>query len=125
MGVFADADEGDVDRVGFDDGAEALAFGLGVFFGVDVVEGGEGEGEFGDEALPEVEAEAGGVGDGEADVFVEVEGGDAGPVDVFFVDERGEHFELGGAGGDDDVGGAAGGEGGADFGGTVGGGAFA
>ena len=64
-----------------------------------------------DKALPEVAAERGRVVDGEADVFVEVEAGDAVPVYVCFRDESGEHFELRRPGGDDDVGLAARGEG--------------
>ncbi len=62
-------------------------------------------GDFVDESLLEVFAEARGMVGAEGDVFVEVEHGDFGPVDVRFGDECGYGVELAGAGGEDDVGG--------------------
>ena len=53
--------------------------------------------------LPEIAAEARGMGGGHADVLVEVEEDRPRPVDAGRLHERVQELELGGAGGGDDV----------------------
>ena len=121
VAVLPDAAEADRHGVVGDDAAHALGLGLGVVLGVEVVERRDGVGQLAVEAFPEVLPEARGVGDGQADVFVEVEHGDAVPVEVGLGDQGLEHLELGSAGGDDDAGLAVSVEGVAELGGSVGG----
>src|SRR5579859_395992 len=104
VAVLADAGEGHVDRVCCDQSVEALDLRIDVG-GVapDEVEGAQ-VGQVGDKPFLEIPAEARRMGLRHADIFVEVEGRHARPVDPWFGDQRGEELELAHAGGNDDVG---------------------
>ncbi len=120
--VFTDADKGDVDGMVADDVAQPRAFLARVGLAFDPVGGGQGCGELGNEAVFQVFAERSGMGFGDAQVFIEVEEGDLVPCDVGLVEEVFEYGELGGAGGEDEVGVAEFLDGGAEVVGTMGGG---
>lgn len=102
--VFADADESDINGVF---GHNFLHFGAesGGIFGVAVDKENflELAGQLVDEVLFEVEAETGLVSGGEADVLIQVEEGNFGPVDTGFLNQEAHHFKLAGSGGGNHV----------------------
>ena len=103
MRVLADAGEAEVDRAGGQTGVEAHQLG-GEIRGVGVHRHELRPGrQLVDETFAEVLAEARAMRLREADVFVEVEDRDLGPVDARLLHEVLERLELAGAGGDDDV----------------------
>lgn len=104
MPVFSDSSEADIDRMLTQNITNPAALGCSVFLSVDVVEGGKGEGELRNEALPQVFTERGRMGDGDAHIFIEVKSGDAGPINPRLDREVIDHGELGGSCSDDDVG---------------------
>ena len=117
--VLADAGEAQIDRTGVDARVESLQFGgeiRGV--GVDRDELGPCR-QLVDETFAEILAETRAMRLREADIFVEVEDRDLGPVDARFLHEVLERLELARARGDDDVRARLTGEDGAQFAGAV------
>ena len=106
MTIFADANAGQVDRQGRDQGAQAPALGRRIPLAVDEVKGLQA-GNPVDEALLQVAPEAGRVRNGQPHVFVQVES--RYPAPIHGLGHQGaQHLKLAGAGGQDNVGLAAG-----------------
>ena len=122
VAVFADTDEGDVDRGGGDGFADFSDHGGGIFFTVEKVR--IGDTGFGDQALFEKFAETRWVRHRQADVLVEVEELDFLPVDAGLGDQGFEKFELRSGAGGNHAGTAALGDGTADDAAGVRGGGF-
>ena len=104
MPVLADAGKANIDRVLGDDCPNPPTLRPGFALSIDVVKCGERQRETRHEPLPQVFTERGRMRDRRADIFVEVEGGDARPIDPGLLDEPFDHFKLRGAGGHNDVG---------------------
>jgi O-acetyl-ADP-ribose deacetylase (regulator of RNase III) len=80
---------------------ETLGFGGGIALAIDEVER-RLDGERREEALLQIAPEAGRMALGQADIFVEMERRDPGPVDALGCNEILQHLELARACGDDD-----------------------
>ena len=104
VAVFADADEGDINGVFSHDLFHIGAEGGGIIgVAVDEEDFSQLAGQLVDEVLARIEAETGFVSGGEADVLIQVEEGDFGPVDAGFLDQEAHHFKLAGSGGGDHI----------------------
>ena len=112
MAVDADAAADDVKGSGVEFGG-VVGCGLrGIVAGDEKMRGGEGE--MIEDCAAQPEGETLRCVGGEADVFIHVEGGDAGPIDRGLGTEGREHFTLAGRGGENDADAGLGGESGAD-----------
>ena len=104
MTVFADADERDIDRIC---GNNRIQFGAGLLriggAAVDRMERCGRHRQFRHEAGPQIFAESRRVVRRKPDVFVEVENPDFAPVDSRLLQQRRQHFELTGAGSENNV----------------------
>ncbi len=103
VGVFTDPGKTDINRVLFDQRVETEALRFRIFITGHIVERAHRAVELAMETFPEVATERRRMGDRQADVFIEVKTGDFLPWEIF-LDQRLEHFKLGSASGNDDVG---------------------
>jgi len=105
MGVFADAGEDDVDGRGGEELADAERRFVRSGFGIEqmvMLDAG-----FANQSIEKVFAKTGRMGDGQADVFVEMKEFDSLPIEFIRSSESVEKIQLGSSGGGDDASAAA------------------
>lgn len=94
MSILADADKRDIDALLLDERADPRTFLLRITFGVQVMKRRQRDWQFAYKALPQVEPKRRRMRDRQTNIFIQVKRRDAIPGDVWFVNQRREHFEL-------------------------------